>query len=401
MDLSYDVVIVGGGIIGLSCAMQLLQRNPGLKVLLLEKESGVARHQTGHNSGVIHAGVYYPPGSLKAKFCVAGCQQTKAFCDEHAIPYKVPGKLIVATNELELSRMQDLMRRCQQNGLTVEALTAKECIAHQPGLNAVGGFWVRETGIVDWKQVAARYAECFLALGGEIRYDTAVVAIKELADGVRVTTAAGDVLSAGYLLTCAGLYADKMVKLSGLTPTFKIIPFRGEYYRLSAKYDGYFKHLIYPVPEPGLPFLGVHFTEQMAGFTTIGPSAVMALSREGYRWGAIKPKELFEILSFSGIWKMIFKYFNHTVDELRGSLFTGHYLKHVQRYMPEITRQDLLPYPAGVRAQAMSLQGELISDFLFMSSKRTLHVCNAPSPAATSGLPIGQHVIEQLMAQML
>ena len=398
--ITYDVIIIGGGIIGFSTALQLLQRDQTLRVALLEKESDLGLHQTGHNSGVIHAGVYYQPGSLKAKFCVEGCQAIKAFCTEHHIPFKVLGKLITATNQQELVWMQSLMERCEQNGLTVEKLSIADAQKMQPGLFTAGAFFVKETGIVDWREVCKKYAELFAAKGGHIFYQEKVVSIKESAREVIIRTQTNKIYITHYLITCAGLYADRMVKMNGLKAEFKIIPFRGEYFKLSNHYDHYIRHLIYPVPDPRFPFLGVHFTPQINQLITVGPSAVLALAREGYQWRKINPKDCYEIFSYGPVWKLITGNFKMICDQFRGSVFKRHYLKTAQKYFPAINIQSFKPYPAGVRAQAIGKDGKLIHDFLFMESHRSLHTCNAPSPAATSSLPIGRYIVDKFMAKL-
>ena len=397
---SYDVVIIGGGIVGFSVAFQLLQQHPTFRVLLLEKESQAALHQTGHNSGVIHAGVYYKPESLKAQFCVAGNRETKIFCQKHDIAFRETGKLVVASDEIELQRMQQLIQRCEANGLRYEILDAAQTQKAQPGIVGVGSILVKDTGIVNWKTVTQQYAEQFRAAGGEVAFDQKVTRIDESENHVSIATEIGDVHHARYVITCAGLQADRMVAASGQTPNFKIIPFRGEYYRLADAYNDVFQHLIYPVPDPNLPFLGVHFTPQMGGFTTVGPNAVLALAREGYSWKHLNVRDAVEILSFLPTWKSILKNPMATLNELKSSVSKNYYLQRVQRYFPSIQKSDLTPYPAGVRAQAIDLQGNLIDDFLFQSSERILHTCNAPSPAATSSLPIGRYIVEQFNQRM-
>ncbi len=392
----YDVIIIGGGIIGFSTAFQLLKHDKTLRVAVLEKEPELGLHQTGRNSGVIHAGVYYQPGSLKAQFCLEGCRDIKAFCTEHRIPFKVPGKLITATNQQELIWMQALIERCTQNSLTVEKLSISDTQKMQPGLRTAGAFFVKETGIVNWRQVCKKYAELFEQQGGRIFYEEKVVSITESARDI-VTRTNKNVYTSGYLITCAGLYADRLVKMNGLNADFKIVPFRGEYFRLSPAYDEYIKHLIYPVPNPALPFLGVHFTPQITNYVTVGPTAVLAFAREGYTWKKINIKDCAEICTYWPAWKLILKNFSNTIDEFRSSVFKRHYLKTVQKYFPNIKRPDFSRYPAGVRAQAVDKTGKFIQDFLFVESNRSLHTCNAPSPAATSSLPIGRYIVTQFV----
>lgn len=395
----YDVIIIGGGIVGFSTAWQLLKSQPDLKVAVLEKETTHAQHQTGHNSGVIHAGVYYTPGSMKAKFCYEGNLAVKAFCTQHQIPFKTPGKLIVATDEQEVIWLQNLKDRCLQNKLTVTDLDQKSLRETQPGINGLAAFHVAETGIVHWPTVCAKYAELFVSLGGDIHYQQQVRGIAEHAGGVTVNTQ-NNTWKAGYSIVCAGLYADRLLRSMGVKPNFKILPFRGEYYRLADRYNTYFKHLIYPVPNPDLPFLGVHFTPQMVGCITIGPSAVLALAREGYTWGHINLRDMIETLSYQPFWRLIMHNFKPTLHELKCSLFKQAYLAEVHKYFPQIKSTELMWYPAGVRAQALSNDGQLIDDFLFEQTHRTLHTCNAPSPAATSSLPIGEYIVKQFLDMM-
>ncbi len=393
--MNYDIIVIGGGIIGFSTAYQLIQKYRHLKIAVLEKEGLPAMHQTGHNSGVIHAGVYYQPGSLKAKFCVEGNRATQLFCCEHNIPFRVPGKLIVAINELELQRLQDLAERCKKNGLDFLMLDQREVQNLQPGITAVGAIHALNTGIVDWKQVTQKYVECFKALGGKVFFNKEVQNINEKNSSVSIEVTDGTKYECAHLISCAGLYADRIIKLSKLKPEFKIVPFRGEYYKLSEKYSDFFKYLIYPVPDPNLPFLGVHFTPQIAGYTTVGPNAVLALAREGYSWSKINTKDIIDALYGIAVYKSIFKNFKATLQELHSSVSKSYYLKRVQKYFPFIQKSDLFLHPAGVRAQAIDLNGNLIDDFLFVDTPRMMHTCNAPSPAATSSLPIGNYIVQK------
>ncbi|GGO88459.1 L-2-hydroxyglutarate oxidase LhgO [Marinobacterium nitratireducens] len=389
----YDFIIIGGGIIGLSTAMQLLQRYPDRKVVVLEKESALAAHQTGHNSGVIHAGVYYTPGSLKAKFCLEGNRATKAFCDEHGIRYDECGKLLVATNALEMERMKALWERSEANGLEREWLEAGALREREPNITGVGGIFVPSSAIVDYSAVTAAMGREFRRLGGEIRLNCEVTALHESATEVRVTTAAGD-FSTRYLLSCSGLMADRVVRMLGIEPDFRICPFRGEYYRLAPEHNSIVKHLIYPIPDPSMPFLGVHLTRMIDGSVTVGPNAVLAWKREGYRKSDISLRDSLQTLGYPGIRKVLLQNLKPGLAELKNSLFKGGYLEQVRKYCPSLDKADLLPYPAGVRAQAVSRDGRLVDDFLFVNSARSINVCNAPSPAATSALPIGRHILE-------
>ncbi|MFQ3788741.1 L-2-hydroxyglutarate oxidase [Halomonas sp. A29] len=391
----YDFIILGGGILGLSTAMQLTERYPDKKMLLLEKESGPARHQTGHNSGVIHAGVYYTPGSLKARFCLEGNRATKAFCDRHAIPYEVCGKLLVATNPQEIQRMEALWERTAANGLEREWLSAGELNEREPHITGLGAIFVPSSGIVSYARVAEAMADEFQRRGGQIRYDHEVTGIAERTGEVLVDTSQGE-FNSRYLVTCSGLMADRIVRLLGRNPGFTICPFRGEYYRLPDRHSDIVKHLIYPIPDPSMPFLGVHLTRMIDGSVTVGPNAVLAFKREGYRKGDVSILDMARMFSNPGILKVLGRNLRPGLQELKNSLWRQGYLNEVRKYCPGLTLEDLEPWPAGVRAQAVSRDGRLIDDFLFVNTRRTVNVCNAPSPAATSALPIGRHILEKV-----
>lgn len=391
-----DVVVVGGGIVGLATAWRLLQARPGSGVVVLEKETGVARHQTGHNSGVIHAGVYYEPGSLKARLCRAGAAATKAFCAEHAIPYRVPGKLVVATDDGEVARLRALQGRAGANGLDVEWLDGAGLRQREPRVAGRAALLVRETGVVDYRAVAARLADLVRAAGGRIELGAAVTAVRESPGAVEVL--AGERRwAARRLVACAGLQADRVARLGGLRPAFQVVPFRGEYHRLPPHRGDVVRHLVYPVPDPALPFLGVHLTPMVDGTVTVGPNAVLALAREGYRKGAASLRDVAEYVRFPGLWRLGRRYWRTGLAEVRGSLLRRAYLDAVRRYCPELTVDDLLPHPGGVRAQAVLRDGTLVHDFLLEQTDRQLHVCNAPSPAATSALPIADVVVARLL----
>ncbi|WP_298185424.1 L-2-hydroxyglutarate oxidase [uncultured Pseudomonas sp.] len=395
----YDFIILGGGILGMSTAMQLLRSYPASRMLLLEKESAPARHQTGHNSGVIHAGVYYTPGSLKAKFCLAGNVATKEFCAQHGIAYQVPGKLLVATNELEMQRMQALWERTAANGIEREWLNAEQLREREPNIQGRGGIFVPSSGIVNYAEVTAAMAREFVKAGGEIRYGAGVSGLHESAEEIRVQSSEGD-FACRFLVTCAGLHADRVVRMLGIDPGFSICPFRGEYFQLPAEHNQIVNHLIYPIPDPSMPFLGVHLTRMIDGSVTVGPNAVLALKREGYRKRDISLADSWAMLTNPGILKVLKANLRPGLGEMKNSLFKRGYLQQVRKYCPSIRLEDLKPYPAGVRAQAVSDDGRLIDDFLFRHSRRSLHVCNAPSPAATSALPIGAHIVEQVSKQL-
>ncbi|MBS99923.1 MAG: L-2-hydroxyglutarate oxidase [Oceanospirillaceae bacterium] len=394
----YDFLIIGGGIVGMSTAMQLLGRYPDKKILVLEKESGPAHHQTGHNSGVIHAGVYYTPGSLKAKFCLEGNRNTKEFCQENGIRYDECGKLLVATNDLELERMKALWQRTEANGLERHWLNADELSEREPNITGIGGIFVPSSGIVSYREVTEAMARKIIKRGGEMRFNTEVTGLRESDSEVSAQTTQGD-FSARYLISCSGLMADRVVRMLGLEPQFQICPFRGEYYLLPEHHNRIVNHLIYPIPDPSMPFLGVHLTRMIDGTVTVGPNAVLAWKREGYRKSDISLKDSLETLGYAGIRKVLQKNLKPGLIELKNSLFKGGYLKEVQKYCPSLTKADLKPYPAGVRAQAVSRDGKLVDDFLFVKTRRTINVCNAPSPAATSALPIGRYILSEASEQ--
>lgn len=395
----YDFIIIGGGIIGMSTAMQLARAKPDCKIVLVEKESGHARHQTGHNSGVIHAGVYYTPGSLKARFCLEGNRATKAFCDTHGIAYEECGKLLVATNDLELKRMQALWERTEANGLEREWLSASELKEREPNVTGIGGIYVPSSGIVNYAEVTEAMAAEFQRLGGEIRYSAEVQGIEERPQEVVVETSQGSI-SATFMISCSGLMADRVVRMLGLDPGFTICPFRGEYYLLPERHNQIVNHLIYPIPDPAMPFLGVHLTRMIDGTVTVGPNAVLAFKREGYQKRDFSLKDTSSMLTNPGILKVLKANLKPGLREMKNSLFKGGYLEEVRKYCPSLTKQDLRAYPAGVRAQAVSKDGKLIDDFLFVNTKRTMNVCNAPSSAATSAIPIGAYIVEKVHAQI-
>lgn len=393
----YDIAIIGGGVVGLATAWQLMQVNPKKKIVLIEKESQVGRHQTGHNSGVIHAGVYYPPGSLKAQFCTEGSKEIKEFCRKYHIDFDVCGKLLVATNSLEVERMNALYKRCLENDIKVELLDKNELRIKEPNIKGDAAIFVHETGIVDYQEICQKLAELFVKCGGEILMDAKVTSLKE-SDTEVVITLGDRSISARYLVSCAGLMADRITKMLGIATDFQIIPFRGEYYQLPDHHNRIVNHLIYPIPDPELPFLGVHLTRMIDGSVTVGPNAVQGWKREGYGKINFSVVDTCQMLLFSGYWKLLVKYWKSGLQETRNSWIKSGYLAQVNKYCDYIKETDLLPYPAGVRAQAVMKDGSLVHDFLFVQSKRTLHVCNAPSPAATSSFPIGRHIIDKLDA---
>jgi len=395
----YDFVIIGGGILGMSTAMQLSETFPDRRILLLEKEPHVARHQSGRNSGVIHAGIYYPPGSLKARFCREGNRATKAFCDEHGIETRTCGKLLVATNNLELERMQGLWERTAANGLEREWLSGEALREREPAISGVGALFVPSSGIVDYTRVTRAMADTFEQRGGQIRFEQEVTGIDERPGEVVIKTRDAE-YSARYLISCAGLMADRIVRMLGRHPGFIICPFRGEYFRLPEQRDGIVQHLVYPIPDPAMPFLGVHLTPMIGGGISIGPNAVLALAREGYRKRDVSLPDVARLFTHPGVWRMLADNVRPGLAELRNTFSRRRYLALVRRYCPELTLDDLQPWPAGVRAQAVSRDGRLIDDFLFVNTRRTVNVCNAPSPAATSALPIGRYIVDKVKEQV-
>jgi L-2-hydroxyglutarate oxidase len=392
---TYDIVLVGGGIVGVSTAWQLKKIYPDAKLLLIEKEFSLGKHQTGHNSGVIHAGVYYNPGSLKADLCKRGAAQTIAFCQEHNLPYSQCGKLLVATNDLEYHQMEGLEDRCHQNGINNQRLSENELKKMEPDITGLGAIYVPSTGITDYIKITGKMAQLFVTLGGEIKTGLEVKALREKSDGVQIHLGSEKVY-AKYVVVCGGLQADRLSKLMHLDLDFQIIPFRGEYYRLPRKHNQIVTHLIYPIPDPELPFLGVHLTKMIDGSVTVGPNAVLGWKREGYDTFNFNLKDSIEMLKFSGFWRLARNNLRSGLDEVKNSFYKPGYLSRIQKYCPNLTTADLQPYPAGIRAQAVSKDGTLIHDFLFAESSRSLHVCNAPSPAATSAIPIGEYLCQKV-----
>lgn len=394
----FDFCVIGGGIVGLATAMTLLQRRPGARVVVLEKEDRVAPHQTGHNSGVIHAGIYYAPGSLKARLCKAGAAWTKQFCTEHGIPFAEPGKLIVATDELELERLAALEERARLNGLAAERIDAAETRRREPHIRGLGALFLSSTGIVDYTEVSRTMAREIGRLGGELRLGARVASLTETADRVTVGIEDAEPLEADHLIACAGIQADRLARMAGVGDGFAMVPFRGEYYRLPSQREGLISSLIYPVPDPALPFLGVHLTRTIGGGITVGPNAVLGLAREGYPKFSLSPADAAELLRFPGFWRLARTQLRTGVAEQRDSLLKTGYLRRVRKYCPELTAADLLPEPAGIRAQAVRADGTMVEDFLYRRTARQLHVINAPSPAATSAMPIAAEICDNLFA---
>jgi L-2-hydroxyglutarate oxidase len=398
--MKYDVVVIGAGIVGLATALQLKKAKPSLNVLVLEKESKVAVHQTGNNSGVIHSGIYYKPGSLKAKNCMDGYHQLIDFCKEQNIPYELCGKIIVATSESELTALDNIYNRGVENGLEgLRYIDSAEIKAIEPQTYGVRGIVVPQTGIVDYKVVAEKYAEVFKSLGGEINFNTKVSGVKSVEDGVDIKTDAATI-SSRLMVNCAGLYSDKIAAFTIPDLEVKIIPFRGEYYSLREDKRSMVNHLIYPVPDPNFPFLGVHFTRRIDGEIEAGPNAVLAFAREGYTKSKINLPELFESLTWSGFIKVFKKYWKTGFGEMHRSFNKGAFTHALQKLMPSIQSSDLVPGGAGVRAQACDKDGGLIDDFYIKELPGQVHVLNAPSPAATSSLAIGKSISELALKQL-
>lgn len=394
----FDYCVIGGGIVGLATAMRLLETRPGSSLVVLEKENRLAMHQTGHNSGVIHAGIYYPPGSLKAELCRKGSVATKTFCAENGIRFDVCGKLLVATSAAEVLRMEALYERSRQNGIEVARVGAEELKEREPNVRGQGALLVPSTGIVDYSEICRAMGCRIEALGGEIHLSTRVSGIRETAAAVDIDCE-GKSWRAKKLIVCGGLQSDRLAMSAGLSIDHRIIPFRGEYYRLPPEKSAIVRHLIYPIPDPALPFLGIHLTRMIDGGVTVGPNAVIGFAREGYPRLSVDLSDTVDIVRFPGFWKTAFSHRKSALQEFRNSFWKAGYLKECQKYCPSLDLGDLLPYEAGIRAQAVHKDGTLIHDFLFAETDRMLHVCNAPSPAATSALPIAEMIIARMAAR--
>jgi len=391
----YDKIIIGGGLVGLATALAIREQDPDCKLAVLEKEGAWAQHQSGRNSGVIHAGVYYKPGSKKAEFALAGNRSMYAFCERYNIPYERCGKLIVATAEDQLSGLETLTERAIANGLEIKRLRAEEAKEIEPNVNCVAALEVPSTGIVNFELVAAKYAELLGTQNVDLFLNCQVEGLKELDSGYLVATSNG-VYQTKYLISASGLYADRMTGKAGIDPEMKIVPFRGEYWHLKSDKQHLVKNLIYPVPNPNFPFLGVHMTRLIDGSVHAGPNAVLAFSREGYTWGTIYMPDLFETLTYSGFWKMAHGYLGEGLKEMYRSLVKSAFLRSVQELIPEIVADDLVRGEAGVRAQALRSDGSLVDDFELLERKNGIFVLNAPSPAATASLEIGKYIADRM-----
>jgi len=397
----YDIAVVGAGVVGLSVAMQAIEQYPHLKLLILEKENAVAQHQTGHNSGVIHSGVYYKPGSLKATLCVEGAREMVNFCAQHGIPHDVCGKIIVATTAEEASRLEGLRDRGQANGLIGLELLSREAMREiEPHVEGVCALKVPSTGITSYALVAEKYAELATRRGADLKTGAAVTGFRNSAAETVIQTRAGDFPSR-YVINCAGLYSDRIARLAGHDPEVQIVPFRGEYYDIVPGRSSLVRNLIYPVPDPRFPFLGVHFTRRITGTIDAGPNAMLALRREGYKRIDFDLSEAMEILQYGGFRAMARKQWRYGMGEYRRSLLKSAFVRSLQRLVPEIQRKDLVPGGSGVRAQALAPDGNLVDDFRFVPRDRFLHVLNVPSPAATASLPIGREILKIVPMQFL
>lgn len=389
--MRYDIVIIGGGIVGLATAHFILSSRPYTRLLLLEKEPGPAMHQTGHNSGVIHSGIYYTPGTLKAQFARQGGAAMVEFCVLHGIAHEVCGKVIVATDAVELPRLEAILARGIENGLQVNRLTAEELHEREPHVAGIAALEVPSTGIVDYIAVAHKLEELIRRFGGEIQYNSALTEVRTHADHSEIITPMSTALTSTFV-TCTGLHSDVTARLSGADPQAQIIPFRGEYYTLKPQARRLIRHLVYPFPNPAFPFLGVHFTRMVNGEVHAGPNAVLALRREGYEKSDFSIRDFGAMLAYSGFRRLIANNWREGCREMRRSFFRKEFLKSLQRLVPEIQDEDIEPSAAGVRAMAVLPDGKMVDDFLVVPGPRSLHVCNAPSPAATASLMTGEYV---------
>jgi L-2-hydroxyglutarate oxidase len=390
----YDIAVIGGGIVGLATANALLDARPGVNMVLLEAEDHFAAHQTGHNSGVIHSGLYYKPGSMKARFCVEGREAMYRFCAENGIPHERCGKIVVATHESEFPRLEELYRRGQANNLKdIRRLTAEQIREYEPHASGLRGLHVPETGIVDYKAVASRLARFARDRGCAMYVASRVTAVRNLTSSLVLETVAGE-FRCKALVNCGGLQSDRVARLCGVDPGVRIVPFRGEYYELIAEREFLVRNLIYPVPDPAFPFLGVHFTRMIGGGVEAGPNAVLAFKREGYRKTDIRIGDLADTLGYAGFWKMASRNWKTGIGEMWRSFSRNAFVKALQRLLPELRVEDVTTGGSGVRAQAMDPSGNLLDDFHVVRAKRMIHVLNAPSPAATSSLRIGKAIAE-------
>jgi L-2-hydroxyglutarate oxidase len=398
-EVPYDIAIVGGGIVGLATANALLDVNPASRIIILEAEAQLATHQTGHNSGVIHSGLYYKPGSLKAKFCAEGRDAMYRFCAEHGVAHERCGKIVVATSEDELPRLEELHRRGTANGLQgMKWLTPDEMREYEPNVSGIRGLWVSETGIVDYKAVSRVYSKMLQSRGCDLRTATRVIGCASENGELRIQTISGEVRSKA-LVNCGGLQSDRIARLCGLDPGVHIVPFRGEYYELKRERQSLVRNLIYPVPDPRFPFLGVHFTRMIGGGVEAGPNAVLAFKREGYRKSDVSAKDIADLVGFGGFWKMSRRHWKMGMAEFWRSYNKTAFVTALQRLIPALKHDDVVPGGSGVRAQAVDVNGGLLDDFHVVRAPRMIHVLNAPSPAATSSLRIGKEIASMAIEQ--
>ena len=395
--MTYDFAIVGGGIVGLSTAMALTDRFPKSRIVLLEKEDEFALHQTGRNSGVIHSGIYYKPGSFKAHFCRDGNETMVAFCREHGIPYDICGKVIVATNPGEVPALERLHARAVENGLPVTRLSPEQLREREPHVASVASILLPSTGITNFRAVSLKYAEIAAARDATLMLSTRVTGMQSLPDAQVIETTKGEI-ETRFLINCGGLQSDRLARMSGFDPQVHIVPFRGEYFELIPEKRYLVKHLIYPVPNPAFPFLGVHFTRMIDGSIHAGPNAVLSLKREGYTKTEFDLKDMAETFTYSGFWSLAAKHASYGWSEMVRSWSRSAFLRSLQTLIPEVRMTDIEPSKAGIRAQALRPDGGLVDDFLFVEGRRSLHVCNAPSPAATSSIPIGRSIVDKVAA---
>jgi L-2-hydroxyglutarate oxidase len=398
--MKHDTIIIGAGIVGLAAALKILEKNPDRKLLILEKEDTIAKHQTGNNSGVIHSGIYYKPGSLKAVNCRKGYKQLISFCDEQNIKYEICGKVIVAASEDQHQQLDKLFERGAANGLeNLRRLSGEEVNEIEPHVNATGGIFVPQTGIIDYKDVCEKLKAIIESKGGEIIFNEKIKNIINGNDELTIESERNQYRSK-YLISCAGLQSDRVAKLTESGLDIRIVPFRGEYYKLVPDKRELVKSLIYPVPDPAFPFLGVHFTRMINGEVEAGPNAVLAFKREGYSKFSFNAKDTFDTFTYPGFLKVMSKHFAMGLGEFHRSFSKDAFVKALQKLIPSITKDDLVPGGAGVRAQACDRNGGLLDDFRIIENKNIFHVCNAPSPAATSSLSIGEHIAGRLLSRI-
>ncbi|PPA70825.1 L-2-hydroxyglutarate oxidase [Jeotgalibacillus proteolyticus] len=391
----YDFMIIGGGIVGLSVGAAILEKDPTAKLLILEKEKKLAQHQTGRNSGVIHSGIYYKPGSFKARFAKAGSEGMRSFAEKHRIKHDICGKVIVATNQEELVHLENLYKRGIENDLPIEKLSKEQLLEKEPHVNGLEAIHVPTAGIIDYKEVSEKLAELIRNQEGQIVNEAEVMSINEGSDYVTIETNTST-YQGHYLINCAGLQSDRIAKMAGYLIDMKIVPFRGEYFMLKEEKRHLVKNLIYPVPNPNFPFLGVHFTRMINGAVDVGPNAVPAFKREAYKKTDFHLKDFSEMVTYPGFWKLAMKFPLDGMGEIYRSFVKSKFVQSAQVLLPAITSEDLVPGPAGVRAQALKQDGSLVDDFFIINGKKSIHVCNAPSPAATASLEIGRSVAERI-----